>query len=158
MKINYIIGTIYLFVFVTQSLFSMNSELSMNSEKWVPCVPVVNVKNIVPGVVAPTGIGCTQNGIAVLEKDAFTVWNIEKQKNIIKQKGLIRDFAVNGKGALVALSYGRGIKNRYGILSGRAYVKMYDACSGEQQWCRETGYLYFLPIAFNHNDAVVTYQ
>jgi len=138
MKIKYIVGMIYLLVFV-QSLHSMNLL-----EEPVPCIPVVGV-NIVPGVIEPIGIGCTQNGIAVLEKDAFTVWNMKEKINVIHQTGQMYDFAVNREGALVALSC-------------PGYFVVYDACSGKKQWHKGTGCPDGLPISFNHKDQVVTYS
>lgn len=153
MKIKYIIGMIYSLVFVSPSLYSMNLL-----EKPVPCIPIVNVVNIVPGVIEPTGIGCTQNGIAVLEKDAFTVWDMTDKINVVYQKGQMQDFAINRKGTKVALSWGQDIKEINDVLSGSAFLNKYDVCSGEQEFCKNKTYLYFLPIAFNHKDEIVSYQ
>src|SRR5579863_6744744 len=149
MKIKYIVGMIYSLVCVVQV------SLSMNFEEPVPCIPIANV---VPGVVAPIGIDCTQNGIAVLENNAFTVWDMKEKINIVHHTGHMYDFAVNREGTKVALSWGQDIKEINGVLSGSAFLNKYDVCSGEQEFCKKKTYLYFLPIAFNHKDEIVSYQ
>jgi len=123
-----------IFVIVVQSLQGM--------EESIPCSPIVNLRGIVPGVVAPIGIGCTENGIVISDKDAFNVWDMQKQKKFIGLTGGVHDFAVNRAGTKVAWS-------------GGCCLAVYDAYSGEKEWHL---IVQNSPIAFNHKDEVVVYQ
>jgi len=124
---------IFFISMIMQSLFSMDNSVS--------CTKINKIEHIMPEVTQPCGIGFVrENVIAVYEKSAFTVCNINKKSIIIQRKteNTIHDFAISKQGEKIALYED-------------TFLTMYNAVTGEQEWQKNIGNV-CLKIAFNPQD------